>query len=145
MAMSMKIAPTIAQVFDEMKKGRITFGDLIEVGGEDLNLSDFRKVEKARRVEKTWSLMAKLGVKYADLEQAAGPTPERSGCGPRGEGVFSEVIENKGLFDHKPLKAKSLKNKEKAVLHSVDPSEPDPAPAGRWKRKRRLTPKGAAA
>jgi hypothetical protein len=128
----------VTQVFDFMRKQRVTLAVLDQVGGEDLDSSDFRKVERARRVERTWSLMAGLGVAFADLERAE---PSRR---PRGGGVFSEIIENKGLFDHGPRKAKSLKNKEKAVHHSVEPSDPDPGPTGRWKHKRRLIAEGAA-
>ena len=148
-------AAAVAEVFTFVKKRGLTLEDLIEISGEDLKSPNPKKVEKAKRVEKCWSLMAKLDVKYADLELAAGvvadkaagricdtfdagkvqaaavvfdfigagndvdteqsaeqrkrvyadsedfslPSPEKSTCGERGEGHFSEVPENKELLD----------------------------------------------
>jgi hypothetical protein len=59
-------ALTVADVFAFMAKQGLTLGDLLVIDGA--TSSNRRQVEKARRVEKYWSLMAKLGVKFADLE-----------------------------------------------------------------------------
>ena len=40
-------------------------GGLTQIGGEDFK-STPKRIEKARRVEKCWSLMARLSVKFAD-------------------------------------------------------------------------------
>jgi hypothetical protein len=77
--MQAKLAPGLAQVFDFTAKTGLGLADLIEVGGEDLESSNPRKVEKAKRVEKCWSLMAKLGVKYADLENSPLRTSRAAG------------------------------------------------------------------
>jgi hypothetical protein len=69
---------------------------------------------------------------YAALEASPGETPTPSSCGRRGEGHFSQVVENKDLFGNTPLKVKSLKSNDKSDDHSV----------GRWKHKRRLVPPG---
>jgi hypothetical protein len=55
-------AIAVAQVAEFMRKRKITTEDLISFGGEDLKSSD-----KARRVEKAWALMARLGLWYADV------------------------------------------------------------------------------
>ena len=65
----MKRAPTI-EVFTFMAKHGLTLVDLTEVGGEDLKSPNPKKAEKARRVEKCWSLMARLGIKFRDLENS---------------------------------------------------------------------------
>ena len=63
-------AAAVTEVIASMKNGGLTLEALIETGGEDLKSPNSLLVEKARHVEKCWSLMAKLGVEYADLEDA---------------------------------------------------------------------------
>jgi hypothetical protein len=53
-----------------MHKHKIAVGDLIEVGGEDLSSPNFGKAERARHVGQCWQMMARLSVRFTDLEQA---------------------------------------------------------------------------
>ena len=62
-------AQAVAEIFDLMRKRGLVLDDLIEIGGQDL-CSSTKQVAKAHSVEKTWALMARLSVKFADLEQA---------------------------------------------------------------------------
>jgi hypothetical protein len=78
-AVPQKPRQAVVEILNFMRKLGLTLNDLIQIGGEDLKLSNPKRVEKARRVEKCWSLMARLSVCFADLEQA---------------GHFSETIEN---------------------------------------------------
>jgi hypothetical protein len=70
-------AQAVAEIFDLMRKYGVTLNDLTQIGGEDLKSSNPKRVEKARHVEKCWSLMARLSVKFADLEQAPGQPPTK--------------------------------------------------------------------
>jgi hypothetical protein len=79
--------------------------------------------------------MARVGVKYADLEKAAGDDTARAASAQRDEGHFSQVIENTDGFYAKPSKPKSLKNNDKTDNHSVGASGKN-----RWGHKRRLVP-----
>jgi hypothetical protein len=93
----------VAQVFDFMRKQRITLADLIEMGGEDLDSSDFRKVEIARRVGTCWALMARLGVTFGRLEQAAGPQPPKSrAASDVMRGCFQKSLKTKGFLTMGP-------------------------------------------
>jgi hypothetical protein len=87
----------VVEIFDFMRKRGLTLNDLIQIGGEDFRSPSPMRREKARRVEKCWSLMARLSVKFADLEAAPPPTPDKPARTRRGEGVFSEVVENKEI------------------------------------------------
>jgi len=76
-----------------------------QIGGEDLKSSNPKRSEKARRVEKCWSLMTRLSVPFADLEQAPGNLPTRPSRRRRGEGHFSEAVEItrvSEIFTHHP-------------------------------------------
>jgi hypothetical protein len=84
----------IIQVLAYMRQHGLALGDLTALGGEDLRASNPTRVEKARRVEKTWALMARLGIVYAVLADAEPLPPDNSTRRRRGEGVFSQVIEN---------------------------------------------------
>ena len=64
------LAAAVAEVLEFMRKRRLKLNDLIDIGGEDLRSPDKGRAGKARCVEKTWELMARLGVKYADIEQS---------------------------------------------------------------------------
>ena len=72
-AVPQKPRQAVVEILDFMRKHGLTLSDLIEIGGEDLKASNPKRKEKARRVEKCWSLMARLSVKFADLEQAPQP------------------------------------------------------------------------
>jgi hypothetical protein len=62
------------------QRPRLSVEDLIEIGGEDLRKSVPAKLRaKALRVERCWSLMASLGVKYADLESSNHPIKSSEG------------------------------------------------------------------
>jgi hypothetical protein len=76
--MQAKPAP-VGEMFDFMAKTGLTLADLVEVGGADLKSANPRMAEKAKRTEKCWSLMAQLGVKYADLENSPRPPIQPAG------------------------------------------------------------------
>jgi hypothetical protein len=92
-AIPQKPRQAVVEVLDFMCKRGLTPDDLIEVGGE-VKSSNPKRVEKARRVEKCWSLMARLSIKFADLEAAPQSTPDKPTARRRGEGHFSEALEN---------------------------------------------------
>jgi hypothetical protein len=123
----------VAEIFDLMRKDGLTLDDLIQIGGQDLSSSNPKQVAKAHHVEKTWALMARLSVKFADLEQAPGQPPTKPARRRRHNKVFPQVIENKEISGDTPHQVKSLKTNNKTDDHSVE------APGkGRWKHKRRL-------
>ena len=123
----------VVEVLDLMRKRGLSLDDLIQVGGEDLKSSNPKRVEKARHVEKAWASMARLSVKFADLEQAAGQHTAEPARRRRGGEPFLEVIGNKEISGGTPRQVKSLKINNKTDHHSVEASE-----KGRWKHKRRL-------
>jgi hypothetical protein len=126
-------AQAAAEIFDLMRKYGLALDDLLKIGSQDLSSSNPKQVAKARQVEKTWALMARLSVKFADLERAPGQPPTKPARRRRGEELFSEVIENKEISGSAPGEVKSLKNNDKTDDHSVE------APGkGRWKHKRQL-------
>ena len=96
-AVLQKPRQAVVEIFDFMRKSGLALQDLIEIGGAELKSSNPKTREKARRLEKCWSLMAKLGVKFADLERLSPPIPDKPARRRRGEGVFSEVVENKEI------------------------------------------------
>ena len=63
-------AQAVAEIFDLMRKRGLSLDELVEIGSQDLESSNAKQVAKAHSVEKTWALMARLSVKFADLEQA---------------------------------------------------------------------------
>ena len=123
----------VVEIFDFMRQRGLALDDLIQVSGEDLKSPNPKHVEKTRRVEKCWELMARLSVKFADLEQAPGQPSTKPARRRRDEGVFSHVIENKEISSDTAAEVKSLKDNDKTDNHSVELSE-----KGRWKHKRRL-------
>jgi hypothetical protein len=123
----------VVEIFDFMRKRGLCLDALIEVGGQDLSSSNPKQVAKAHCVEKTWALMARLSVKFTDLEQAPGKPPTKPARRRRGEGEFSQVIENKEISSDTPGEVKSLKNNDKTDNHSVEALG-----KGRWRHKRRL-------
>jgi hypothetical protein len=86
-------AQAVVEVLDFMRKHGLTLNDLIQISGEDFRSPSPTQNEKAHRVEKCWSLMARLSVRFADLEQAPGNLPTRPSRRRRGEGRFSEAVE----------------------------------------------------
>ena len=114
-AIPQKPRQAVVEILDFMRRNRLVLDDLIQVGGEDFGSASPKRIEKARGVEKCWSLMTRLSVPFADLEQAPGNLPTRSSRRRRGEGHFSEVIENAGVsgtFSHqvKPNEINDLAN-----------------------------------
>ena len=88
------LAGAVAEVADFMRKKKLTLDDLTNIGGEDLKSSDKGRAGKARCVEKTWELMARLGVKFADIEHsesAPQPIPALTKRGRRGEKAFLKI------------------------------------------------------
>ena len=69
--------PAVIEILDFMRKRGLTLNDLIQTQYEDPKKSDLKRVEKSRRVAKYWDLMARLSVKFADLEQAPQPIPDK--------------------------------------------------------------------
>jgi hypothetical protein len=51
-----------------MRRHKLALTDLIEIGGEDLSSSNFSKAERARHVGQCWQMMARLSVRFTDLE-----------------------------------------------------------------------------
>jgi hypothetical protein len=96
-AIPQKPRQAVVEILDFMRKHGLALDDLIQIGGEDLQSANPKRAEKARRVEKCWSLMARLSVRFADLEQAPSNPPTRPSQRRRGEGHFSQVIENAGV------------------------------------------------
>ena len=129
----------VVEVLDLMRKRGLSLDDLIQVGAEDLKSPNPKRVKKAHYAEKAWALMARLSVKFADLEQAPGQPPTKPARRRRGEGLFSEAIENKEISGDASLEIKSLKNNDKTDDHSVEVSG-----KGRWRHKRRLVSPGGA-
>jgi hypothetical protein len=123
----------VIEIFDSMARRGLALDDLIQIGGEDLRPPNPKRVEKARHVEKVWALMARLSVKFAELEQAPGQSPAKPAGRRRGGEPFLEVIGNKEISGGTPRQVKSLKINNKTDHHSVEASE-----KGRWKHKRRL-------
>jgi hypothetical protein len=123
----------VLDILDWMRRRGLTLNDLIQIGGEDLKSSNPKRVEKARHVERCWSLIARLSVKFADLEQAPGQPPTKPARRRPGEGAFSQAIENKEISSDPSGEVKSLKTNNKTDDHSVEASG-----KGRWKHKRRL-------
>jgi hypothetical protein len=115
-------AQAVIEVLDFMRRSGLALQDLIEIGGADLTSSNPKHAEKARRVSQCWESMARLSVKF-------------SARGRRGEGVFSQVIENKEISGGRPDQVKSLKTNNKTDNRSVEASA-----KGRWRHKRQLVP-----
>src|SRR6516225_7933188 len=96
-AILQKPRQAVVEILDFMRKRGLTLNDLIQIGGEDFTSPSPMRKEKARRVEKCWHLMARLSVKFADLEATPPPIPDKPARRRRGEGHFSQVTENAGL------------------------------------------------
>jgi hypothetical protein len=62
------LASAVSEVADFMQKRRLQLTDLTDIGGE--KSTDAKRAEKARRVSACWELMARLGVKYCDIEHS---------------------------------------------------------------------------
>lgn len=72
-------AQAVAEILGHMRRCRLKLADLIDSGGDDLESSNPTRAEKARRVERTWSHMARRGIKFADLERPPGPNTHEVG------------------------------------------------------------------
>jgi len=59
-------AAAVDHVREFMRKHGLTPNDLIAIGGEDFRSR--RLGDRARRVERCWAFMARLGVGYLDVE-----------------------------------------------------------------------------
>jgi len=129
-ALPQKPRPAVVEILDFMCRHGLTLDDLIEFGGAELKSTNSKTREKARRVDKCWSLMAQLSVKFADLESSPPPIPDKPARRRRGKGVFSEVVENKGVSgtetdQHKSNEINDLANSAPvAVPDSNRPSMP---------------------
>ena len=121
-------AQAAAEIFDFMRKHGLALDDLTAYGGEDLK--NPKHAEKARRVDKCWALMARLSVKYADLESAPPPIPDKRPRRRRGEGHFSEVIETKEVFGIDPFGTKSNEINDLANSAPIGDLESNPGTSG---------------
>jgi hypothetical protein len=74
-AIPQKPRQVVVEILDFMRKNRLALDDLIESGGEDFRSASPKRIEKARRVEKCWSLIARFSVKFAHLAQTPPPIP----------------------------------------------------------------------
>ena len=72
-----KPSAAVVEILDFMHTRGLTLDDLIQTQYEDPKKSGPKRVEKSRRVAKYWDLMARLSVKFADLEQAPQPIPDK--------------------------------------------------------------------
>jgi hypothetical protein len=59
-------AIAVEDVFKFSRRHDLTLADLTDYGGEDL--ADRKREKKARLVEKTWALMARLDIAFKHLE-----------------------------------------------------------------------------
>ena len=116
-------ALAVAQVSHFMERTGLVLADLIDVGGEDFASSNLIRAEKARRVERCWSLMARLGVKYAYLANSPQPLPDKPSRTRSGEGYFSEITEIADLFDTDPSSTKSSEINHLANSLPLEPPE----------------------
>jgi len=99
-ALPQKPRPAVVAIIDFMRKNQLALSELIQVGGQDFRSASDKRVQKAHRVEKCWSLMARLSVRFADLEQALGNLSTRPSTRTRrGEGHFPEAVEITGVSD----------------------------------------------
>lgn len=87
------------EVFYFMRKHKLTLDDLINVGGEDFRSSSVKRVERARRVESCWSLMAQFDIKFADLEGEPSRHTAKPARRRRGEGHFLQALETTSVSD----------------------------------------------
>jgi hypothetical protein len=100
-------AAAVKHVFEFLRRHGLALADLIEVGGEDLKSPNPKCVERARRVERCWTLIARLGLAFATLESSSHANsaphpclgPEKPSRRRRGKGGFVQVPENKELLD----------------------------------------------
>lgn len=109
-----------------MRKRKLALADLTDVGGEDLKSTSAKKVEKARRVEKCWALMARLLVCFTDLEQAPANLTAKPSRRRRGEGHFSEAIEITRVSETETHHIKP--NEINDLADSAPVGDPDPNP-----------------
>jgi hypothetical protein len=100
-----KPRPVVVDVLDFIGRRGLSLDDLIQIGGENLRPPNPKRVEKARHVEKVWALMARLSVKFADLENAPGQHAAEPARRRRSEEVSSQVIENKDISSDTPPKS----------------------------------------
>jgi len=128
-AVSQKPRQAVVEILDFMRKNRLALDDLIQVGGEDFGSASPKRIEKARGVEKCWSLMTRLSVPFADLEQAPGNLPTRPSRRRRGEGHFSQVIEKAGVsgtFAHQ-VKSNEINDLSDSVPVGELEANPEPS------------------
>jgi hypothetical protein len=96
----MKPRAQIIEIIEVMRRYRITLDDLIQIGGEDFSSSSLKRIEKARRVEKCWSLMARLSVNFADLEDAPPPQhPTNDHEGGVARVTFRKPLKTQGFLE----------------------------------------------
>jgi hypothetical protein len=119
-------ARAVEEVLKFMRRRGLSLDDLVEVGGQDFRSTNPKRVEKAHRVEKTWSLMARLGVKHGDLESnwppAAVSMPARRRRRPRHSTVNQQALEIAGVSLSEPASTKP--NEINDLANSVPVDEP---------------------
>jgi hypothetical protein len=70
-------ACNVDHVLELVRRLGLSPADLTAYGAEDLRSANPARAGKARCVEKCWALMARLGVKYIDLPDTAGQSPDK--------------------------------------------------------------------
>jgi hypothetical protein len=101
-----ELAQHVDQIHAFMRQRGLSLGDLTEIGGEDLRSSNSRRVEKARRIERCWALMAQIGVKCDELQErdipAVVPKPDFSTRRRRHSTVARQAIDTTGDLELTP-------------------------------------------
>jgi hypothetical protein len=95
----------VVEILDFMRKHGLTLSDLIDIGGAELKSPNPKTRQKARLVEKCWSLMARLSLCYAHLEAAPAPQTRQN----RYEHDVARVTFQKSLKTKKFLPLTPLK------------------------------------
>ena len=123
-------AQAVSEILDFMRYRHLVLADLTEYGGEDLpnpklpgRVCNPARVKNARAVERCWELMARLSVKFADLEAAPQPIPDKPVRSRRGEGGASKTPAFSTTCEKTPLQAKSNKINNLANSAPVGPSD----------------------
>jgi hypothetical protein len=102
-------ARAVDQVLELMHLLRLSTDDLIEFGGEDLKSPNPARAGKARCVEKTWALMARVGVGHADLPDMAGQSPVRAASKWPGRRPAEKHQQNQQHDENRVTEANSCK------------------------------------
>jgi hypothetical protein len=116
-------AEHIANVLGYMRKSGLSLDDLTEIGGEDLKSTNPPRAEKARRVERCWALIAQRGIKFDDLADAVGKSPDFLARRPRHRRPTKQPVDIAGVSQLGPTSTNPSNNKDLAVSSEFGGSE----------------------